>query len=199
MTTAEQIKQLRAQTGAGVLDAKRALEQFNGDYDKALSALRAKGMATAEKKVAERTAADGLIETYVHGEGRVGVMVEVNCETDFVARTEDFRQLVHDVALQIAAMSPLYVSPETIPPDALEEQKKKFEETTRNENKPEAMIPKIVQGRLDKWFADVCLYRQPFIKDETGSTTIEELVKTVGAKTREKVVVRRFVRYALGE
>ncbi len=199
MTTAEQIKQLRAQTGAGVLDAKRALEQFNGDYDKALSALRAKGMATAEKKVAERTAADGLIETYVHGEGRVGVMVEVNCETDFVARTEDFRQLVHDVALQIAAMSPLYVSPETIPADLLEEQKKKFEETTRAEKRPEAMIPKIVQGRLDKWFAEVCLYRQPFIKDESGTTTIEELVKTVGAKTREKVVVRRFVRYALGE
>ncbi len=197
MATAEQIKQLREQTGAGVLDAKRALDENNGDFEKALNILRAKGAALADKKAATRTANSGLIETYVHGEGRIGVLVEVNCETDFVARTEEFKTLAHDLALQVAAMSPLYVSPETIPADLLEEQKKKFQETTRSEGKPEAIAQKIVQGRLDKWYTEVCLLRQPFIRDD--SVAIEELVKTVSAKTREKVEVRRFVRYALGE
>ncbi len=147
MATAEQIKQLREQTGAGVLDAKRALDENNGDFAKALSILRAKGAAVAEKKAATRTANSGLVSTYVHGEGRIGVLVEVNSETDFVARTEEFGQLVHDVALQIAAMNPLYVSAETIPADVLEEQKKKFEDATRSEGKPETIIPKIVQGK----------------------------------------------------
>ncbi len=124
-------------------------------------------------------------------------MVEVNSETDFVARTEDFRQLVHDVALQIAAMSPLYVSLDDIPADILARQKKTYEDATRADGKPEAIVPKIVQGKLDKWLDEVCLLRQKWIKDDT--ITIEELVKTVSAKTREKVVVRRFVRYALGE
>lgn len=197
MATADQIKQLREQTGAGVLDAKRALDENNGDFQKALSILRAKGAAIAEKKAATRTANSGLVETYVHGEGRIGVMIEVNCETDFVARTEEFKALAHDLALQVAAMSPLYVSPETIPADVLEAQKKKFEEATRSEGKPEAIIPKIVQGRLDKWYAEVCLTKQPFIRDD--SVLVEELVKTVSAKTREKVQVRRFVRYVLGE
>ncbi len=197
MATSEQIKQLREQTGAGVLDAKRALDEHGGDFDKALTSLRAKGMATAEKKTATRTANDGLVEAYIHAEGRLGVMVEVNSETDFVARTEDFRQLVHDVALQIAAMSPLYVSLDDIPADILARQKKTYEDATRADGKPEAIVPKIVQGKLDKWLDEVCLLRQKWIKDDT--ITIEELVKTVSAKTREKVVVRRFVRYALGE
>ncbi len=197
MATAEQIKQLREQTGAGVLDAKRALEETKGDFQKALSILKVKGAAVADKKTATRTANSGLIETYIHGEGRIGVMVEVNSETDFVARTDEFKQLVHDVALQIAAMSPLYVSPESIPAEMVEEQKNKFEDATRAEGKPEAIIPKIVQGKMDKWYGEVCLYRQPFIRDD--SVTIEDLVKTVSAKTREKVVVRRFCRYALGE
>ncbi len=197
MATAEQIKQLREQTGAGVLDAKRALDENNGDFNKALNILKAKGAAVADKKTATRVANSGLVSTYVHGEGRIGVLVEVNSETDFVARTEEFTQLVHDVALQIAAMNPLYVSPETIPAEVVEEQKKKFEEATRSEGKPEAIIPKIVQGKMDKWYGETCLYRQPFIRDD--SVTVEDLVKTVSAKTREKVVVRRFCRYALGE
>ncbi len=197
MATAEQIKQLREQTGAGILDAKRALEENNGDFEKALSILKAKGTAVADKKAATRTANSGLVVTYVHGEGRIGVLVEVNSETDFVARTEEFQALTHDVALQIAAMSPQYVSPETMPAELVEQQRKIYEDATHAEGKPEAIVPKIVQGKMDKWFAEVCLYRQPFIRDD--SVTIEELVKTVSAKTREKVVVRRFCRYALGE
>jgi elongation factor Ts len=197
VATAEQIKQLREQTGAGVLDAKRALDESNGDFAKALTVLKAKASAVADKKAATRTANSGLVETYVHGEGRIGVMVEINSETDFVARTAEFKQLAHDVALQIAAMQPLYVSPETIPAAVVEQQKMTFEEATRAEGKPEAIVPKIVQGKLDKWYAEVCLYRQPFIRDD--SVRIEELVKTVSAKTNEKVVVKRFCRYELGE
>ncbi len=197
MATAEQIKQLREQTGAGVLDAKRALDENNGDFDKALSILKAKGASVAEKKTATRTANSGLIETYVHGEGRIGVMVEVNSETDFVARTDEFKQLAHDVALQIAAMGPLYIAPESIPAEVVAERQKTFEDATRAEGKPATIIPKIVQGKMDKWYGEVCLYRQPFIRDD--SVTVEDLVKTVSAKTREKIAVKRFCRYDLGE
>jgi elongation factor Ts len=197
MATTEQIKQLREETGAGILDAKRALDENNGDYNKALSILKAKAALVADKKTATRTANSGLVESYLHGEGRIGVLVEINSETDFVARTEEFRQLAHDVALQVAAMSPQYVSPETVPAEVVEQQRKTFEDATRAEGKPEAIAPKIVQGKMDKWFGEVCLYRQPFIRDD--SVTIEELVKTVSAKTREKIAVRRFCRFALGE
>ncbi len=199
MATTEQIKQLREQTGAGVLEAKKVLDENNGDMQKALDILKARGMARVEKKAEERTARDGLIETYVHGEGKLGVMVEINCETDFVARLPEFKQLAHDVALQIAATNPRYVSVEEIPPAEAEAQRKVFEDATRAEGKPEAIIPKIVQGKLDKYYKEIVLLKQPFIRDETGTMTIDELVKTVSAKTREKVVVRRFVRYALGE
>ncbi len=196
MTTTEQIKQLRDQTGAGVLEAKRVLDQSDGDFQKALSILKAKGLAAADKK-AERAAREGVIECYVHAGGRVGVIVELNCETDFVARLDIFKQLAHDIALQVAANSPRYISTDDIPAEVLAERSKTFEEATRAEGKAEAIIPKIVQGKLEKYFTEVCLYRQPFIKDD--SITIEELVKTAIAQTKENIVVRRFVRYALGE
>ncbi|MDL1898483.1 elongation factor Ts [Anaerolineae bacterium CFX7] len=195
-TQAELVKKLREETGAGILDAKKTLEEMGGDYDKALSILKAKGIAKAEKKSAERTANDGVIETYVHN-GKVGVMVEINCETDFVARTPQFKEAAHAVALQIAAMNPKYVSPESIPADELAAMKKTFEDATRAEGKPENIIEKIVAGKLDKYFAETCLYSQPFIKDD--KQTIQELVKAASAQTGEKIQVRRFVRYALGE
>ncbi len=196
-TAAEQIKKLREETGAGILEAKKTLDETSGDYDKALSILKAKGIARAEKKSAERTAKDGAISTYVHGAGKVGVIVEVNCETDFVARTPQFQELSHAVALQIAAMSPKYVSPEDIPADELAEQKKTFEDAARAEGKPANLLDKIVQGKLDKYYAEVCLLRQPYIRDD--KQTIEDLVKAASAQTGEKIVVRRFTRYALGE
>jgi elongation factor Ts len=196
VTTTDQIKQLREQTGAGVLEAKRVLDENNGDLQKALNILKARGLAKADKK-AERAALEGLVECYVHAGGKVGVMVEVNCETDFVARNEVFKQLAHDVALQIAAMNPRYVSVEDIPPDVVTQQKKMFEEDIRSEGKPPAILEKIIKGKFDKFCNEVCLLRQPVIKDD--SITIQDLVKTAIVKTGENIVVRRFVRYALGE
>lgn len=194
---AEQIKKLREQTGAGILEAKKTLDEQGGDYDKALSILKAKGIARAEKKAAERTASDGAISTYVHGNGKVGVLVEINCETDFVARTPQFQEVSHAVALQIAAMSPKYVSVEEIPADELAEQKKTFEDAARAEGKPANILDKIVQGKLDKYYQEIVLLRQPYIKDD--KQTIEQLVQAASAQTGEKIVVRRFTRYALGE
>jgi elongation factor Ts len=196
VTTTDQIKQLREQTGAGVLEAKRVLDENNGDLQKALNILKARGMAKADKK-AERAALEGVVECYVHAGGKVGVMVEVNCETDFVARNDVFKQLAHDVALQIAAMNPQYVSVEDVPPDVVGRQKAMFEEEARAEGKPPAIMERIIKGKFDKFCTEVCLLRQPFIKDD--SVTIQDLVKTAIAKTGENIVVRRFVRYALGE
>ncbi len=194
--TTEQIKQLRELTGAGVLEAKRTLDENQGDFDKALSILKAKGLASAAKK-ATRAASDGLIETYVHAGGKVGVMVEVNCETDFVARTDAFKQLAHDIALQIAATSPRYVSPEEIPAEVLEAQRRIFEDAARAEGKPDAIMEKIVMGKLEKFYAEACLLRQPFIRDD--STTIHDLIQGAIAVLGENIVVRRFARFALGE
>ncbi|MCC7165821.1 MAG: elongation factor Ts [Anaerolineae bacterium] len=195
-STAEQIKKLREETGAGILDAKKTLDEMGGDYDKALSILRAKGIAKADKKAAERTARDGAIETYVHN-GKVGVMVELNCETDFVARTPQFKEAAHAVALQIAAMNPKYVSVENIPADELEAQTRTFTDATLAEGKPANIVEKIVAGKLDKYFAEHVLLRQAYIKDD--KLTIEDVVKAASAQTGEKIVVRRFTRYALGE
>lgn len=195
-TNTEQIKQLREETGAGVLEAKRVLDENNGDLQKALNILKARGMAKAEKK-SERAALEGVVECYVHAGGKVGVMVEVNCETDFVARNDVFKQLAHDVALQIAAMSPQYVSVEDIPADVVDKQKKLFQEDVRSEGKSPEIVERIIKGKFDKFCTEVCLLRQPFIKDD--KVTIQELVKTAIAKTGENIVVRRFVRYALGE
>ena len=193
--SAEQIKKIRELTGAGILDAKRTLEQYNGDFDKALAVLKEKGLKAAEKK-SERVAKQGLIETYVHG-GRIGVMVEVNCETDFVAATNEFRQLAHDVALQIAATKPLYVSLDDVPADIVAAQKKIFADAALAEGKPANIVEKIVQGKTDAFFKESVLLRQTFIRDD--KLTMQDLVQSVIAILGENIVVKRFVRFELGE
>ncbi len=193
--SAEQIKKLRDLTGAGVLDAKRTLEEFNGDFDKALKVLKEKGLQAAEKK-AERIAKQGLVETYVHGGGKIGVMVEVNCETDFVARTKDFQELAHNLALQIAATKPEYVSAADIAPDIVEAKKKSFADAATAEGKPANIVEKIVTGKLEAYYKEACLLRQTFIRDD--KLTVQDLIQATIAKVGENIVVRRFVRYELG-
>jgi|SRR3989338_8518940 len=187
------VMQLREQTGAGVLDAKKALEETQGDIEKATTNLRKSGVLKAAKK-AERATNEGVVHAYVHGGGKVGVLVELLCETDFVARNPEFEELAHDLALQIAATNPLYVKPEDVPQEVVEKEKSIYgEETT---GKPANIVEKIVQGKLDKWYSDVCLMRQSFIKDE--DLTIEEVVKSKISKLGENIQVRRFVRFSLG-
>jgi elongation factor Ts len=194
--TADMIKALRAETNAGVLDCRKALQESNGDMQKAIEWLREKGMATAANR-ADRQASNGVIEIYSHGGGRVGVMVEVNCETDFVARSEQFRTLAHEIALQIAANSPKYIRPEDIPATELEQEAQKARARGKEEGKPEAVIEKIVEGYLDKFKDEVCLTRQTYIRDE--NTTIENLIMQNVAAIGENVVIRRFQRWELGE
>ncbi len=194
--TADMIKALRAETNAGVLDCRKALQESNGDFQKALEWLREKGMATAASR-ADRQASNGMIEMYSHGGGRVGVMVEVNCETDFVARSEQFRTLAHEIALQIAASSPRYIKPEDIPAAELEHEAAKARARGKEEGKPDTVIDKIVEGYLDKFKDEVCLLRQTYIRDE--NTTVEKLIMQNVAAIGENVVVRRFQRWELGE
>jgi len=194
--SATQVKELREATGAGVLECRKALEQNNGDYEKAVALLREKGLAKAAKK-AERAVKDGRVEVYAHPGNRVGVMLEVNCESDFVARTEDFKTLVHDLVLHIAFSNPAYIRPEDIPADALETQRAKFRAEATATGKPENVMDKIVQGKLDKYYDEVCLLRQPFVKDD--KVKVGDLVTAGIAKIGENIVVRRFVRYELGE
>lgn len=194
--TVDMIRELREATGAGVLDAKKALEAADGDFDKAAAALRKKGLARAEKR-SDREAKEGVIEVYSHLANRVGVMVEVNCETDFVARNEQFQDLAHDLALHVAAMSPRYVSREDVPADVLENQLSSLRAEAEGEGKPEDIIEKIVQGRLEKFYKDTVLLEQPFVKDE--DMTVETLVNNTIAVLGENILVRRFVRYELGE
>lgn len=194
--TAEQIKKLRDLTGAGVLDAKRTLEEHNGDFDKALAILKEKGLKAAAKKT-ERVAKQGLIETYVHGGGKIGVMVEVNCETDFVAATKEFQTLAHDLALQVAASNPKYVSQADVPAEVIAEQKKIFADAAVAEGKPANIVEKIVQGKLESFYKESCLLLQPFVRDD--KTTVNDLVKGAVAKLNENIVVRRFARFELGE
>ncbi len=194
--TTEQIKDLRASTGAGILDCRKALEQANGDMAAALDYLREKGLATAAKR-AERQASEGVVEIYSHGNGRVGVMVELNCETDFVARSEAFRNLAHELALQVAATSPLYIREEDIPADVLEHEAKIATAKAREEGKPEAIIPRIVEGTLNKYKDEFVLLRQPYIRDD--SISIQQLINQNVASIGENVIVRRMVRWALGE
>jgi len=194
--TTEMVKQLREATGAGVLDCRKALEQSEGDMKKALDFLREKGLAMAAKR-ADRKASEGMVELYSHGNGRVGVMVEVNSETDFVGRSEAFRTLAHELALQIAAMSPLYIREEDIPADVLEHERHIATARALDEGKPEAVIPKIVDGRLAKFKGEVVLLRQKYIRDE--AITVEQLVNQAVASLHENIVIRRFVRWQLGE
>ena len=189
------VKRLKDLTGVGLTDAKAALEEANGDFDAALGAMRKKGLTKAEKR-GEREARAGLIGTYNH-DNRIGVLVEVNCETDFVARNEIFVNLVKDIAMQVAATSPEYVSIDAVPAEVTEKLKTEFGEKTKAEGKPEAMIEKIVEGQLKKHFAERCLLDQPFIKDD--SKTVGDYLKEHIAKLGENIVIRRFARMALGE
>ena len=191
----EEIKRLRELTGVGMTDAKRALDEAGGDFDKALEQMRKKGLTKAEKR-GEREARAGVIGTYNH-DSRIGVLVEVNCETDFVARNEIFTNLVKDLAMHIAASSPEYVSAENVPADATEKAKAEFTEKTKAEGKPENMVEKIVDGMLRKHFAERCLLDQPFVKNP--DQTVGEYIKEHIAKLGENIVVRRFSRMALGE
>jgi elongation factor Ts len=194
--TTEMIKELRAATNAGILDCRKALTEADGDFKKAVDYLREKGVATAAKR-ADRQASNGTVELYSHGGGRVGVMVEVNCETDFVARSESFRQFAHELALQIAASAPKYISDTEIPEAELQHEAEIAKNRAIEEGKPEALAGKIVEGRLNKFKDEVCLLRQAYIRDETLS--VEKLLHSTIASTGENVVIRRFQRWELGE
>ena len=194
--TASDVNALRQKTGVGMMDCKKALTEANGDMDKAIEILREKGMASAAKK-AGRIAAEGVVDSYIHMGGKVGVLVEVNCETDFVARGDQFKALVHDVALQIAASKPLYVTKEEVPQEVLDKEKEILKIQAMNEGKPEAIAEKMVQGRIKKYYEEFCLLEQPFVKD--SSKTVGQLITEAIAAIGEKITVRRFTRYEMGE
>jgi elongation factor Ts len=192
----EMIKQLRAATNAPMLDCRKALQEADGDFNKAVDWLREKGMATAAKR-ADRDASNGVVELYSHGNGRVGVMVEINCETDFVARNEQFRTLAHEIALQIAASSPKYITADEIPASELEHEAEIARARAKEEGKPENVLAKVVEGRVEKFKDEVSLMRQPYIRDE--SISIEKLILQNVAAIGENIIVRRFQRWELGE
>jgi len=194
--TTEQIKTLREQTGVGILDCRKALEDANGDFDIALENLRAKGLATAAKR-ADREASEGVVELYSHGDGRVGVMVEVNCETDFVGRSKEFRAFAHEIALQIAAAAPIYVRAEDVPEEVLELRRGIVREQALEEGKPENIVDRIVEGRMDKYIQEISLLNQEYIRDD--NLTIEQILLENVAAIGENIVIRRFERWELGE
>jgi len=194
--TTEQIKELREATGAGILDCRKALESANGDFEKAVDYLREKGLAKAAKR-ADRQASEGFLELYSHGNGRVGVIVEVNCETDFVARSESFRSFAHEIALQVAAAAPLFIKAEDVPSEVLEHEAQIARSRALDEGKPESVVDRIVAGRLEKYKDEVCLLRQPYIRDE--NVTIDKLLAQHIGSIGENIVIRRFVRWEVGE
>ena len=190
----DMVKELRQCTGAGVLDCRNALEEVQGDFDKAAELLRKKGLTIAAAK-AGREANEGLVEAYIHAGGKLGVLVEINCETDFVARTDDFQELAHDLAMQIAAADPKYVAPEDIPAEILEQERQWQREQVEGD-KPEEIMKRILDGKLKKYYGEVCLLEQPFIRD--GEVTVRDLVTAKIAKLGENIKVRRFSRFELG-
>jgi len=192
--TTEMVRDLRQRSGAGVLDCKRALEEVDGDLEKAIELLRKKGLAIAEKK-AGREANEGLVEAYIHAGGKLGVLLELNCETDFVARTDDFRELAHDLAMQVAAANPQYLTPEDIPTEALERERQ-WQREQVGEGKSEEVIERILEGKLRKHYQEVCLLEQPFIRDE--GLTVRDLITSKIAILGENIKVRRFTRLELG-
>jgi elongation factor Ts len=194
--TTAMVKELREATGAGVLDCKNALQETDGAFDKAVEYLWQKGLAAAAKR-ASRAANEGTIGSYVHAGSRVAALVEVNCETDFVARTDDFLALAHDLAMQVVATKPKHLLPEDIPAEVIEAEKEIYRAQMEDSGKPEHVIDKIVEGKLQKYYQEVCLVQQPFIKDE--GLTVQDVVTQVAAKLGENIVVRRFVRFELGE
>jgi elongation factor Ts len=194
--TTQQIKELRESTGAGVLDCRNALEQAEGDFKKAVDLLREKGLAKAAKR-SDRDASEGMIELYSHGNGRIGVMVEINSETDFVARSDAFREFAHEVALQVAAGAPSYIKTEHVPPDVIEHEREIARARAREEGKPEQVIERIAEGRVEKFLDEVCLLRQPYIRDE--SIQFEKLLHEKIIALGENIVIRRITRWQLGD
>ena len=195
--SAAEVKKLRDLTGAGMMDCKNALVEAGGDFDAAVSRLREKGLASAAKR-AGRSANQGLVESYIHFNNTVGVLLEINCETDFVANTEEFKRLAKDIALHIASpASPRFVMRDEVPPDEIEHERKIFAKQAQESDKPENVIEKIVDGKLNAYYQDIVLLDQPFVKDDTK--TVQQLLDETSAKVGEKVAVRRFVRYKLGE
>jgi len=195
---AQLVKELRERTGAGFSDCRNALVEAKGDVDRAIDVLRRKGQAAAQKK-AQREASEGLIGHYIHAGGKIGVIVEVNCESDFVARTEDFQRLCHDVAMHIAAIDPRYVRREEVTQEILDHERDIYKEQARATGKPEPVIEKIVNGKMEKFYEENCLYEQHFIKDESGHLTVGELISQMVAKLGENISVRRLVRLKVGE
>lgn len=194
--SANQVKELREKTGAGMMDCKNALNEANGDMEQAIVVLRKKGLATAQKKAA-RVAAEGMIGHYIHAGGKLGVLVEVNCETDFAAKSPDFQQLVKDVAMHIAAQNPLYVRREEVPPEVLEKEREIYRDQARQSGKPANIIDKIAEGKLESYYQMSCLYDQQFVKDP--SQTVEQLINSLIGKIGENIRVRRFTRFKTGE
>ncbi|WP_019910440.1 translation elongation factor Ts [Paenibacillus sp. HW567] len=193
---AKAVKELRERTGAGMLDCKKALEEANGDITKAAELLREKGLSAAANK-AGRIATEGVVESYIHAGGRIGVLVEINCETDFVGKTDAFKEFARDIAMQIAAANPLYVRREEVPAEAVEKEKEILKAQALNEGKPEKIVEKMVEGRISKFYEENCLLEQSFVKDQdkTISQLLNEKISTIG----ENISIRRFVRYELGE
>lgn len=194
--SASLVKELRERTGAPMMDCKRALEEAGGNLEKSIDLLREKGLAKAAKKVG-RVTAEGLVEAYIHGGGRIGVLIEVNCETDFVAKTDEFKELCRDLAMQVAASKPEYVSPEEVPAPVLEHEREVLRTQALNEGRPEKIIDKIVEGRLEKFYQENCLLEQPFIKDLDRA--VKDIVAEKIARLGENITVRRFARFQLGQ
>ena len=195
---AADVKELRDRTGAGIMDCKAALEASQGDLQGAVEYLRKKGLADAAKK-SHRDARDGVVVSYIHPGSKIGVLVEVNCETDFVARTEDFQQLVKDIAMQVAAANPSYVAREEVPGAVVEKEREIYREQMADQKKPAQVLDKIIEGKLEKFYTETCLLEQPFIKDSSGKTKMKDLVDQATAKLGERVLVKRFARFQVGE
>jgi elongation factor Ts len=194
--TSAMVKELREKTGAGIMDCKEALAAADGSVEAAIDYLRKKGLQAAAKRSARKTR-EGVVGSYIHGGGRLGVLVEVNCETDFVARTDEFQELVRDIAMQVAASNPLYITRQEVPPATLDKERDIFAEQAKAAGRPQHVIPKIVEGRLEKYFQEACLLEQPFVKDP--DMTIGDLIKAKIAKTGENITVSRFARFVVGE
>src|SRR5881296_2955843 len=198
MATAQQVKELRDRTGAGVMDCKEALAASKDDVQAAVEYLRKKGLAAAAKR-AGRTAREGVVSAYIHPGSKLGVLVEVNCETDFVAKTDAFQELIKDLAMQIAAANPAYIAREDVPAAVVEREREVYRAQLADQKKLAQIIDKIVEGKLEKFFGEQCLLEQPFVKDASGKTRVRDLVDGVNAKTGERVVVKRFARFLVGE
>jgi elongation factor Ts len=194
--TAQQVQELRRKSGAGVMDCKRALEECGGDVEQAATLLRKQGMARADARLSRATT-EGVVASYIHAGGKIGVLVELNCETDFVARTDEFQELSRNLAMHIAAEEPRYVQPEDVPAEVLEQEKEVYRALAVKEGKPENVLDRIVEGRLKKFYSEVCLLEQPYVRDD--QKTVGELLSESRARLGENIAVRRFVRYQLGE